>query len=234
MAGAPIPECIGGDPGENCQPVQAVVLCDQHPPPDAGDGALVPFLRIFLYDCATGAIVGTIDRTLDGSPYAVEGTVENCCCDDAAGGLSVVQRTICDRGTDPQTCFLRTEVYDGLTLIGSIDTLADGITPYAPVGPIDFSCEIDQDLTTTRARRENLTGPTVWNLPGNVLSLTVKCRAVGGATVTITDAVGTISEMFVGDEETWEAACGCLLSGPFTVTLSDPGDLVTLLWTEEV
>lgn len=75
--GAPIPECFS-TPDNNCQPVQIVVLCDQYPPSGAGDGALVPFLRRYIVDCSSGAIVGFVDTDFDGNPYVVVGTVQNC------------------------------------------------------------------------------------------------------------------------------------------------------------
>jgi hypothetical protein len=158
------------------------------------------------------------------------------CTGSAAGdGLSVVQRTLCDTGTDPQTCFLRTEVYDGTTLVGSFDTLADGVTPYVPVGPVEFSCDPDSDPYLVQQRREDFAGAFVWNRPANVLSVTVKCRALGAAgSVTVTDAAATVSELFVGDEETWTAPPGALLDGTFTITGTLAGDVVTVLWTEEV
>jgi hypothetical protein len=212
------------------------VLCDQHPPPTAGDGALVPFLRIYRFDCDTGALIAVIDRDLDGQPYVVQGTVEACDA-GSAQSFTAVQRVLCDTGADPQMCFLRTEIYAGPTLFGSIDTEADGVTPYAPIGPIRFDCDVAQDLTVTQLRRQNLIGPFTWNLPGNAVSVTVKCRAVGSfspPSVTVTDAAATVSPLFVGDEETWTARCGTLLAGTFTVVGVDPGDLVTVLWTEEV
>lgn len=77
MQGAPIPECLPSA-GSNCQPTQAVILCDQHPPPDVGDGALVPFLRVYAYNCDTGTLIGFSDFDFDGNAFVVQGTVENC------------------------------------------------------------------------------------------------------------------------------------------------------------
>jgi hypothetical protein len=77
MQGAPIPECLPSA-GSNCQPVQAVILCDQHPEPPVGDGLCVSFLRVYFYNCDTGALMSFSDFDLDGNLYVVIGTVENC------------------------------------------------------------------------------------------------------------------------------------------------------------
>jgi len=71
VAGAPIPECLGGDSGENCQPVQAVVLCDEQG----------PFLRLYLFDCDNGTFAGSIDRSLDGAAYVPVGDISDCGCE---------------------------------------------------------------------------------------------------------------------------------------------------------
>lgn len=171
--GAPIPECIA-TPGENCQPVQVMVLCDQHPPPDLGDGALVPFLRRFVIDCASGTIVSYTDLDLNGDPYVVEGTVQDC----------------------------------------------------------SESAVVDAD-NPVNIRRENLVGPSVWGPSSCTVAMTVKVRAVGSpGSVTFTDEQGIVSEMFVGDEETWRSPSDVPFYGTATVTLADPGDLVTVIWSE--
>ncbi|MGW6460398.1 hypothetical protein ACWF94_31500, partial [Streptomyces sp. NPDC055078] len=50
----------------------ALVLCDV-----AGDGTATTFVRTTTYDCE-GAVLGTLDRTLAGAPYAPTGTVGVC------------------------------------------------------------------------------------------------------------------------------------------------------------
>ncbi|MEU0181417.1 hypothetical protein ABZ312_09530 [Streptomyces sp. NPDC006207] len=61
-----------------CQPdgcnatTSALVLCDEAP-----DGTLTHFVRATTYDCE-GALLGTLDRTLDGADYTVTGTVGAC------------------------------------------------------------------------------------------------------------------------------------------------------------
>ncbi|WP_457455663.1 hypothetical protein [Streptomyces sp. TE5632] len=63
---------------QSCQPdgcnatTSALVLCDT-----AGDGTLTHFVRTTTYDCE-GALLGTLDRTLDGADYTVTGTVGVC------------------------------------------------------------------------------------------------------------------------------------------------------------
>ncbi|MFI2300168.1 hypothetical protein ACH5AL_15195 [Actinacidiphila glaucinigra] len=68
-------------PGGTLQPCQpdgcnatttAQVLCDE-----AADGTLTHFVRATTYDCE-GALLGTLDRTLDGAAYTVTGTVGVC------------------------------------------------------------------------------------------------------------------------------------------------------------
>ncbi|MFZ4160437.1 hypothetical protein ACOZDE_18700 [Streptomyces griseoincarnatus] len=48
------------------------ILCDT-----AGDGTVTHFVRAVTYDCE-GALLATLDRTLDGAPYTVAGTVGVC------------------------------------------------------------------------------------------------------------------------------------------------------------
>ncbi|MFH8577123.1 hypothetical protein [Streptomyces zaomyceticus] len=50
----------------------ALVLCDT-----AGDGTVTAFVRTTTYDCE-GAVLGTLDRTLDGTAYTVTGAVGVC------------------------------------------------------------------------------------------------------------------------------------------------------------
>ncbi|MFI0827288.1 hypothetical protein ACH4Q7_22850 [Streptomyces roseolus] len=52
--------------------VVALVLCDV-----AADGTATTFVRTTTYDCE-GAVLGTLDRTLDGTAYAPTGTVGVC------------------------------------------------------------------------------------------------------------------------------------------------------------
>jgi len=171
--GAPIPECVVS-PGDNCLPVQVMVLCDQHPPPDAGDGALVPFIREFQFNCDTGALIGFNDYDFDGAPYSVIGTVQDCAA----------------------------------------------------------SAVVDAD-NPVNIRRENLVGPSAWSPSPCTIAVTVKVRAVGVAgSVTFTDEQGIVSDMFVGDEESWRSPSDVPFYGSATVTLTDPGDLVTVIWSE--
>jgi hypothetical protein len=157
--------------------------------------------------------------------------IPRCTGSVAGDGLSVLQRTLCDLGAAVQTSFLRTEFYDGTTLVGSVDTLADGVTPYVPVGPVDFDCDCLECLPPASSpRRENLSGISSWAMPANTQSVTVKVRSVGVAgSVTITDNAANTTAMFAGDEETWDAGDEELAT-PFTVDLADAGDFVTILY----
>jgi len=74
----PIP-CPGD--GSTCAEITQMVLCDQHPSPDAGDGLIVKFIRTFSHNCATGEILTSFDTDFDGLPYTVLGTVEDCCAE---------------------------------------------------------------------------------------------------------------------------------------------------------
>jgi hypothetical protein len=65
-------------------------------------------------------------------PVTIDGTVDvgNPCSD-------IEQVLLTDEGTDPDTDFLRTYEYDcDGDIVGFTDTLLDGSTGYAPVGPI--------------------------------------------------------------------------------------------------
>jgi len=280
MQGAPIPECITTS-GDNCQPIQIAVLCD-----DNG-----PFIRRFIVSCETGNILGFTDLELDGStpyapvgsvndcssatpairseilcdagnasfefirtqvlndsgapvstldteldgttPYVVVGPIENC----GVSGGSVRTRTVCDTGAVPVVNFLRTELLDsGGNVIATVDTTGDGTTPYVAVGPIDFECCQDCVPDAYRQRRDQLAGVAAWVRPAGAYLVTVKCRAVGDALnpPTITDAAANVTPLFVGDEETWVTTDATPLTGAFTVTNNDAGDLVTIVWVEVV
>lgn len=222
---APIPECLPGDPGDNCQPVQFQILCD-----DNG-----PFLRRYQINCDTGGVLGFADTELDGTtPYAPVGTVT--VCDSDALDSEVIVRQLCDIGSgDPgfQNTFLRVEVRnaDG-TLASSFDVEADGTTPYVVVGPVDFECDcLECAPETISAQRVHFAaGPFNWVLPANVVRVTVKVRALDAAgSVTITDNVGNVTPMFVGDEESWGNGSDTLRQ-PFTVSGAGLGDIVTIFY----
>lgn len=58
---------------DGCNAITSVlVLCDT-----AGDGTATQFVRATTYDCE-GALLATLDRTLDGAAYTVTGTVGTC------------------------------------------------------------------------------------------------------------------------------------------------------------
>ena len=223
MSGAPIPECVTTS-GDECQPVQLVILCD-----DNG-----PFLRRYVINCETGAILGFVDSDFAGAAYAPVGAVVSCTSEVVSS--EVIVRDLCDLGSGApgfQTKFLRIEVRnpDG-TLASSFDVEADGVTPYVPVGPISIDCECAEcDNDGVSPRREHFVGAFVWNMPLNSRMVTVKVRALDAAgSVTISDQVGNITPMFVGDEETW-GMDGSTLLQPFTVTGVGAGDLVTILYS---
>jgi hypothetical protein len=222
MPGAKIPECLT-TAGDECQPVQLEVLCD-----DNG-----PFLRRYQINCDNGAILGVVDTLLNGTTlYAPVGTI-TVCAESLA--VTVEARQLCDLGSGLpgfQTSFLRVEVRDeDGALLSSFDVEADGVTPYVVVGPVDFDCDCLECLETEISpRRENLAGVSSWAMPANTQAVTVKVRAVGApGSVTITDNAANTTAMFMGDEETWDAGDN-LLATPFTVDLTDAGDSVTILY----
>lgn len=224
MPGAPIPECIT-TAGDECQPIQTVILCD-----DNG-----PFLRRYIVNCDNGQIVGFEDLTLAGAPYAPVGTVT--VCDSDAFDQEVVVRQLCDLGAGGglpgfQETFLRTEVRnpDG-TVDSFFDTEADGTTPYVVIGPIDFECDCLECLPETiSARREHFSGIFSWVMPADVVKFTVKVRALEAAgSVTIDDNAANVTPMFVGDEESWGNGSDTLAQ-PFTVAGAGAGDLVTIYY----
>jgi hypothetical protein len=107
--------------------------------------ASVQFLRTLVTDCETGEIVSTTDTTLDGDPYTVTGTVEQCqpaadseCCPNSQ---SVI---LCDAGIDGTvTQFLRQLTYTpGSVTPTAADFTLDGTTPYDVTGTVQV-CEPD-------------------------------------------------------------------------------------------
>lgn len=223
---APIPECLSGDPGDNCQPIQFEVLCD-----DNG-----PFLRRYQINCDTGAVIGVVDTLLNGTTlYATVGTVT--VCDSDSLDTEIIVRQLCDLGSGggvpgSQVSFLRVEIRnaDG-TLSSSFDVEPDGVTPYAVIGPVDFECDcLECEPDSISARREHFSGVFSWVLPVNVVRFTVKVRALDAAgSVTVTDNAATITPMFVGDEESWGNGEN-ILAQPFTVDGAGAGDLVTIFY----
>jgi hypothetical protein len=216
---APIPECIN-TAGDECQPVQMVVLCD-----DNG-----PFLRRYIINCNIGVITGSSDTELDGTtPYVPVGTVT--LCDATCGSLRTT--VICDLGATPQVQFQRSEILDcNGNVTTTIDQLADG-TPYVPVGPLDFECDCLVCEDALEQFREHFEGVFTWVRPALVHMVTVKCRALDApGSVTITDAASNTTPMFVGDEETWLGEAEPLV-GTFQVDGAGAGDVVTILYTRE-
>lgn len=221
---APIPECLPGDPGENCQPIQFQILCD-----DNG-----PFLRRYQINCDTGGVIGSVDTLLDGvTAYVPVGTVT--VCDSDALDTEVIVRQLCDLGSGLpgfQSTFLRVEVRNANgSLASSFDVEADGVTPYVAVGPVDFECDCLECLPgSISALREHFSGIFSWVLPANVVRFTVKVRALDAAgSVTITDNAANVTPMFVGDEESWGNGSDSLAQ-PFTVAGAGAGDLVTIFY----
>ena len=157
---------------------------------------------------------------------------ENC--------LPVQAVVLCDVNGATVTPFVRRYFFDcnSGSLLGFADTDLDG-NAYVVSGTVDFcsggSCP-DCVPDAFRQRRDQIAGIGAWVRPAGAYLVTVKCRAVGDVLnpPTITDAAGTITPLFVGDEETWQSPDGTPLSSTFTVITNDASDLITIVWVEVV
>ncbi|GAA2948210.1 hypothetical protein ACFPN0_15260 [Kitasatospora cinereorecta] len=134
-------QCTPTEPANECRDCEQLVLCD------TTDEGASTFLRSVCRDC-TGAVISTLDTTLDGTaPYAVAGTVGVCATPPAECEAAAVQAfRLCDLNPDVapddagRRCavpFLRHFVYacDGTSTFH--DTEMDGVTAYAPVQVVE-------------------------------------------------------------------------------------------------
>lgn len=97
-AGHQIVDCPAVQP-EPCRNASAVVLCDVLPEESPGEGGVpvVEFVRTFLTDCVTGAVVAVSDTDLDGQPYTTVGQVLQCESGTPAEECSTCETiTLCD------------------------------------------------------------------------------------------------------------------------------------------
>ncbi|MEU2487038.1 hypothetical protein ABZ593_20820 [Streptomyces sp. NPDC012617] len=134
-------QCTPAEPADECRDCEQLVLCD------TTDEGTSTFLRTVCRDC-TGAVISTLDTTLDGTaPYAVAGTVGVCATPPAECEAAAVQAfRLCDLNPDVEPddagrrCavpFLRHFVYacDGTSTFH--DTEMDGVTAYTPVQVVE-------------------------------------------------------------------------------------------------
>lgn len=102
----------------------------------------IQFLRTLVTDCATGAVLSTVDTTMDGQPYTVTGEVAQCAATDSGSSSATQCRDceqviLCDTDGTQVTPFLRTVCWDCNGLVVSTeDTALDGTTPYQVAGTV--------------------------------------------------------------------------------------------------
>ena len=169
--------------------------------------------------------VGTIVPGICGSNSEIRSI---CRCDDVNGDGSLIVT---------YTEFYTIDLAGVITIIANYTDLP--WTPYVPVNPVD--CNSIGTTVSLVQQREHLTGPFIWNRPGNnIESLTIKVRNIDPLNPpTITDRAGRITPLFIGDVESWGVngnnpdAIGLLIGG-FTITSSSPSTVITLLYTEYV
>ncbi|WP_327415400.1 hypothetical protein [Streptomyces sp. NBC_01233] len=108
-------------PAGVAQPERDIVqLCDV-----AGDGTVTEFVRDYARD-ENGAIVGHTDYLLDGTPYAVAGTVGVCSAQSTC--LDCTSQVLCDSAEIPAAT---------ITGAAASGTLSNGVA-YAVTGPSAF------------------------------------------------------------------------------------------------
>lgn len=152
---------------------------------------------------------------------------QRCLCDDVNGDQSLIVNYIEFYRYDPVT--------NAITVIGT--WREDLSATYIPVNPID--CNLIGNTVLLVQQREELTGIFVWNRPANqIQSITLKVRATGPTNPTVRDNANRVTNLYLGDVETWSTlddtnAAGWLTGG-FTITSIDPKTIITILYTELV
>ena len=118
----PVAVCGGGGRDQ-----EIVALCDFQP-----GGVVTTFLRRYIFDSTTGAIIGTGTSTaLDGTtPYVPVGTVGNCSGDEN----DIVEHILCDQPVG--TAFIRRTTFTAGSVVASGNFALNGTTPYVLAGTI--------------------------------------------------------------------------------------------------
>lgn len=192
--------------------VQEEVLCD-----DNGG-----FIRRFVFNGLTGALLSTTNLTLAGGAYAPVGTVGFC-------GRDSELQTMCDNGV---TTFLRRFIFNGATgaVIGSNDFTIAG-APYVPVGPVTPGNCVLSTIKTLNSQMFSATPGTPWT-PALVLgTLTSVTMTVITGTATVTDFNGTVTALIpAGYTANWQATDQDILVPP--TSIASVGGSVLVIWTE--
>jgi len=219
-----------------CDPESATgsctTLCDE------GNGD-IQFVR--CYSVSPSGTVTTTDVDIDGAPYVVVGPVNDCCSDEPC--VDSETQVLCDNGTTPFTPFLRRYDIDSFGIVTIIDTNLDG-TPYVLSGSAVVCPPAASGLLLSNGT-VNIFGVGSWALGvddggGLVKSVTFSALRAGSTgpppaagSITTTDAFGNTETLFAGQVKTWEVDSGeDSLTGTLRVDLTDPADIVTVLWTE--
>ncbi|MFB7496086.1 hypothetical protein ACFC09_15565 [Streptomyces sp. NPDC056161] len=167
------------------------------------------FERVRVLDCANGAIVTTVDRTLDGQPYTPVGAVGDCPSCTQAPSVAEVDRIVqplCDvapAGTRP---FLRHWTVDNTTgqLTRLLDTGLDGTTAYTTTGTVTVCGQQPDQPVLTGVR--NVTGTAVQNLAGAFPGLQSVSIAALVDSVLVTMSDGTSVPIPAGVTMTWSVS----------------------------
>jgi len=190
------------------------------------DGA--PNGQVYYTDI-TGALVP------DPSPFTYGS------CDNSS--LIADKICLCDNNGGILTQFLRFFTYDPNTniIVFTGDWLPDLSAQYTPTGIVGL-CDNFGTAVQAIQRLTQINGIGSFIRPANnIQSITVIVRRVDSILTppTITDGVGNIVNLFVGDSLSWSAmgsktAEPDWLTGTFTVTTNNPGDVITILYVELV
>lgn len=130
--------------------------------------------------------------------------------------------------------FVRYTTLDTITgdvaYLGDYKHTASGVFAYSVIGtPV---ATVGSETIGSQCRRTVLNGTGTWAVSSYPLAFRVELYAVSGSP-SISDAEGTVSDMFVGEKVTFEAngdGAG-LITDDLTVSAGS-GDVVTINWTE--
>lgn len=174
-------------PAVSCSPAstsrdeELIILCDATP---------TRFLRRYNYDAVTGALVSTVNTTLDGvTPFAPVGAV-GVCTTAIASDFDFVVTTLCDANG---TAFLQRLTFNSSTgaVTSTTNTTLTGaaFAPVAPVGVCSNCCPIvlEDDLCTNVGSGR---GVAIRNVNGTISLL----DAVTGAAIVAANIVACVTD----------------------------------------
>lgn len=170
-----------GDPDRDTEIVE---LCDVLP-----GGAIVPFIRVEVYNAQSGAFIESRNEDGTGGIYNPTGTVTTC------SAVDTEQQLLCDDNGS----FIRVYTRAGGAPVSVNDLELDGVTPYAPVGDV-VSC-----------------GPCGGTVLGNVCVASTDFPGVALPAVAVQACDDTVTYLNPATGEPWPNTTGVVVCPPDNV-----------------